>query len=245
MFILNIYSYLFEIQYRILFICNSIFTSVVTVFFFRESFLYLIVRPLFVLQTQKPSFNLLFLNLTEVLETYFCIAIQITLSISLILLMFQWYSFLSEALFVNEKKIFKRLTILYVVFTVSMFIALYLALLPNVWNFFISLQITKNETLNLEFVAQLSQYVFFFLNISSKVLTLSSLFFAIVSFIFLCNIELVKLTKNRKHVLWILLLIATFFSPPDVLSQLIFFITMICFTEGTFLSMSIKRQYAP
>lgn len=233
-----------EIRYRLFFCILTFISTFIISFLFREELLYLLIKPLIFINFNENNINkLIFLNITEAFETYMFICLYFSILFTLKIFIFQIISFLSEALYQNEKKFITFFLINGYLLFLIIFYLIYNFLIPIIWKFFIFFQNNSLSSFDLEFIAQLSIYIYFFLTLILKLI-----FILLIPFIFgvaitIFEINLYKITKNRPFFLFLNLIIATIVSPPDIFSQIFITFLLTLFLEIIFIYNFIFKNY--
>ena len=219
---LALFYFLAEIRYRCLYGLLCLVISFFTAYCNSFDLIYLFVRPFF-----APK-NFIFTDITEALSITVKICIMFSFFLGSAFLFYQFWCFLAPSLLANEKqKIRFYFFLSYFLFFFG-FLIIYFFLLPEIFKFLFSFEL-KNQLLTIQLEARIFSYVEF-------------TFYTYIFFIFFFQLPLFflvlfhfkvltpyKLAKFRKYFLYCFLILASFISPPDALSQLclvLFFLTL-------------------
>ena len=235
--------HLLELRYRLGYISFSYFITFLIGTHYSAELTYLICIP-FSNETQTTvggrGCNFIFTELTEGLYTAIQVSFISALYLSMPLIIYQLRSFFIPSYFQWERK--KMDWILFsmiIFFLLSVFFA-FQFILPKICAF-----LQQYELENRFIQIKLQARIFSAVNWSLTAFFVTVIFFQIpVIFVLICNISYDSqhrkmasllanfLIKNRKYAFLLLLLIASFFSPPDVSIQCILAITGYLFYES-------------
>jgi len=210
-----IYKYLLEIKYRILFCLVAWNFIVINCYYFKETLLYVLIRPNLELYDNNVLW-ILTTNVAEIFLTYIELCYFLANQLIIPFIGGQFFFYFSSGFYQFEfdyfKKIFTRL-----IFCWFFFILLLNTLLfPAIWSFFSKFQ---NSTFHFEI--KLNEYVSFY---KSVYLSCNFFFqFIIAFFIFLdlFKTNLLWIKKLKKICYYIFVILATLSTPPEVVYQLI------------------------
>ena len=237
------YSYFSEIRNRCLLLAYGwIFTAFVS-YFYKETLLFLLIKPNFFLINPTP-FYFIFTNLIEIFSTYLKLVYFLSNQICLICLSYHIFLFLSPGLYYNEYKLLKRVFFISLLFFFLSILILNTIILPACWNFFLSFQKTiANNSINLHFEAKINEYLKFYINLYFMCSLSCQMFMVIILFLIYIKGDLKLIKKFRKIFYLLFVIFATIITPPDVTSQLILSISMICLYEVLVLSILFKNCF--
>ena len=232
--------YIIEIKNRLILILTCwtflFFVSYVN----KEILLFLAVKPNI---DVTKNFYFIATDAREILSSYLNLSYFISFNLAFYIIVFHTISFLSPALYYSELYKFNLF------FYVSVFIFLLSTLifnkltLPICWNFFLSFQNISLYCINIFLEVRVEKYLEMYFNIYYYNIVLLQLIF----FYFICIDNLNNLTeffkKTRKMTYFVLILIATFTTPPDVLSQVLLFSFFVAGYELGIIILIIKRFF--
>ena len=230
--------HLLELRYRACYIFISYFLTFLVGTHYSPELTYLICVP-FSNETLKggTGCNFIFTELTEGLYTAIQLSFISALYFSMVLIIYQMRSFFIPSCFQCErKKIDWILFCIIIFFLMSVFFA-FQFILPKICTFLQQYEL-ENRFIQIKLQARIVSAVGWSLTTSFVII----LFFQIpVIFVLLCNLSpygkmanllALFLIKNRKYAFLLLLLIASFFSPPDISIQCVLATTGFFFYES-------------
>jgi len=162
-----LYEYILEIKNRILLIATMWISLIVTCFFYKETLLFLSIKPNIYLYKE----NLLYFiatNLTDIFYAYLHLSYFVANQIVILYILYNIFTFLTPALYKLEYKNFKIVLFSIIFLWVLSFFILNLFVLPYCWNFFLSFQTTMvNQAIKVHFEAKITEYVDFYIFLHS------------------------------------------------------------------------------
>ncbi len=189
---------------------------------------------------RAPNVNFVFIAPAELLLSYIKLAVVGGLALSLPLIIFQIWSFISPGFKPNERKSIIISLIIGSIFFFLGVIFAYIIVMPSMIQFFIGFQIDEISPM-----ISFSSYLGFFLD---TLIAFGLIFELPVIMIILTrfNIVTVKfLKKNRKYIILIIFVVAAIITPPDVISQILLALPMlILFEIGIFFSKIVEKKKA-
>ena len=206
--------------------------ATVLCYVYAEDIYHFLIQPLAEAFGPDSGRRLIATNLTETFVTYLRIAMYGGFFIGFPVIAAQVYLFVAPGLYKHEKGILAP----YLVVAPLLFIAgalfAYYLVLPKAWHFFVSFEIPAGEAaLPLVVEAKVSEYLSLVLQI---VLAFGLSFQLPVLLTLLVRTGLVTtraLARGRRYAVVILLTIAAFITPPDLLSQVLLFIPLYALYE--------------
>ena len=222
--IFNYIKYYKEIKNRVIILFLAWLNCLNICYYYKEKMLLIVVNSdgLFLETSNKPYF--IFTSITEVFYIYFEIVIFVSNQVTIIILFYQFFMFLSLGLYHFE---FKKLQLIFQTFFISWILCSVILLkvfIPLSWSFFLSFQknLTSIQSIPLFFEAKLSEYLQYFISLYYICLT-SCQFFTILAIVLTTLNN--KLQKALRKIFYLIFVVfSTVITPPDVLSQVI-----ICF----------------
>lgn len=224
-------KYIKELQNRIVLLIICWVTTFLVIYNYKEIFLFLILKPT-QLKTNLILNNLIFTNVVELFSTYLELTIFITNQIAVVYFCFNLLAFFAPGLFEHEFKLFKSFFQLMCLFFVVSWICLNNYLAPFMWDFFLSFQESLIlQQIHIKFEAKISEYLIFFKKVYYGCNLQYQIFAVLILLItYLDNIK--KFVKQFRKIFYLtFLLIATLITPPDVVSQLLVYFSLILFFE--------------
>jgi len=231
-----IYKYLLEIKYRILFCFIAWSFVVVNCYYFKEILLYIFIKPNLKLYDSNTLWFLT-TDVTEVLSTYIELCYFLANQMIVPFMGYQFFFYFSNGLYTFEYAYFKKV-LTKLTFWWGVFIFLLNTLLfPTVWFFFF-----KFQNFTFHFEIKLNEYISFY---KSVYFVCNSIFqFIILFFVFLdllkTNILLIK--KLKRICYYLLVILVTFTTPPEVIHQLICSTFTLIIYEFTIISVIFNYE---
>ena len=225
-------NYIIEIKNRWILILYSWLFTILICYIKKELIIYIFIKPCFHLYKENTLY-FIYTHLSDIFYTYINIIIVVSIQITIFYILYQSYLFLAPGLYKTELKRIKLSIIsLFIIWTFTI-ILLHSIILPFSWKFFLSFQNNISEINNFSFFfeAKLNEYVSF---------VISS--FNICIFNLLCVYCIITILNNksditnslktyRKSIYFILFLLASVVTPPDIISQLFLGILSILLFE--------------
>lgn len=189
----------------------------------------------FLLEPLKEAFagsdrQLIATSLTETFVTYLRLAMYGGFILAFPYIATEIYLFISPGLYKREKRaLLPYLAMAPVLFVIGASFAYYFVM-PKAWEFFISFEM-PDASLPLIVEARVSEYLGLVMQI---ILAFGISFQLPVLLTLLVRVGLLKtatLTKGRRYAIVILLTVAAFITPPDILSQLLLFFPLYALYE--------------
>ena len=233
-------KYYLEIKNRLSLILITWILTCITCFFYKETLLFLIIKPFMKVYPQAFSY-FISTNLTEVFSSYILISYFIGTQLTFFYLLYHLVTFLTPALYKYEYKNLRNLIFLSFIFWLFNIGIFTQYILPHSLKFFLSFQETiENQAIKIYFEAKITEYLDFYINLFYLSNLNSQIFFVIVIIINYLKEKLKVIKIYRKFVYFIYFIIATLITPPDIGSQLISGFSFILITEFTLLIIIFK-----
>ena len=234
--------YIIEIKNRISLIIISLLILLVTSYFYKETLLFILVKPCII--SDKGFTYFITTDLTEIFLMHIDITCFVSSQILFSFIIYHMLSLLSPALYKLEYVYLKNYVKVWLLFWIICVILFNYKLLPKTWLFFIGFQkkLSCNHVVNMYFEARLLDYVsyyktlYFICFISSQVFFLTYVLFDLV-----LNKRL-YMKKFRKVFYTVYFLIATLLTPPDVISQVMLGLSFIVFFESLLFVILLKHN---
>lgn len=211
-----------EIKYRCIYMCVGLFFTFLACCFTIHPILFYMIKPIRTI----PNMNLMITDLFE----FWIVVINSAFFVSFILFFFQLiynlWAFLLPSLFPNEKRLFDKFLIRSsCLFIIGNIVSFY-CFLPLLINYCFQ-EYNTVSFLNLEYMPKLSNYIsflnyyFFFLLCFFQI---PGIFVTLIEFKVLTYI---KLSGCRKISYVYFLIVSSFLSPPDIISQILLTLMLI------------------
>lgn len=219
-----------ELQYRLFYVFITFLINHLICFSYSEEICFYMAKPLIV---SGGKYYFIFTDLRELFIVYLYNSLFFALFFSIFIFFLQIIFYLSSGLYKHELKFI----ILYLYFFFSFFFLFfslsYYYIIPFIWNFFLTMEISNIIHFKVLLEPKISDYIFFSLKIYTLIMIICV--FPIVCMVF---IQFKWMTGStliyQRH--WFLifnLIFSAFISPPDVISQLLVALCFFLFYEIT------------
>jgi sec-independent protein translocase protein TatC len=196
---------------------------VIVSYLYKETLLFLILRPNRLLESEVDpySFYFIFTNVTEIFSVYLQLIVFLSTQVVFIYFLYHCFSFLSLALFSWEYYLYTLfLKLSLTVWCLSVILTNYV-LIPLTWDFFFSFQkLASDQFMSLHFEAKLNEYLNFYISLYHLCILYCQIFTIIMFFLSFINSNFTTIKKFRKLYYYAFVLFSTLVSPPDIMSQL-------------------------
>jgi sec-independent protein translocase protein TatC len=208
---MTLYEHIGELRKRLMFVVVFFVLAVIASFFLAEP----LIRYLQGADEAKELTMNAF-RMTDPLKIYMEMMVFIALIVTSPVILFQLWSFVSPGLYEKERKV----TLSYIPFSLILFLGglsfSYFILFPYVVEF----MMTLSDSLEIEQVIGINEYFHFLFQLT---VPFGFLFQLPVVMLFLTRLGIItpmQMVKMRKIAYFLLLVIAAFITPPDVVSHL-------------------------
>lgn len=229
-------KYFKEIIYRINFVCLSVIINAVCLYFYREEVFYCVGS----MQNQEKAYFIC-TNIAEVFNITIYFIANLSIYVSTLYTIYQFYALLNPALYKRESKIF----VTYLIISVLVYLLLSYLIptyaLKAIWQFFISFEYIGDDSLiTIENQPRLKDSI----ELITKLILNINLAFNFSIFLILA---INSTNKNlslyyRKVFYFIFLLTATLLTPPDVTTLLIVYLFQIALCETFFFLLYLQKH---
>lgn len=234
--------YFLEIYYRFFFyvVFNISFLGIV--YFYKELILWIIVFP-FMLTNYTNNFqtHFIYTHPTELFYIIFYLLFIFCIIINLIYIMLSLLDFFKTSVYYTKFSFFQKLTFYVVFLFMSCNVLFILYIIPFLFCFFESYNTVDIVNLNLHRELRIKSYVHFV--IEYLIISNFLFYFIILIFTTIFSFNILFFLKHKKFFSFINILLSTFFSPPDIISQLILFIILSLLSEILFLILVFKIKF--
>lgn len=217
----NLIGHLKELRKRILIIVVSFLVATIFSYLLVEEIYKFLVKPLAEAIGDESNRKIIYTGLAEAFITYLKLAIFTGLVISFPVLAYQIYAFCAPGMYVHEKRFFVPFLFLSPTLFMVGAAFVYYFLFPMAWKFFLSYEMPGgNGNLPIVLEAKISEYLSL---VTTMILAFGITFQLPLVVILLFKFGIVsveQMMKFRKYAVVLILTVAAFLTPPDVLSQL-------------------------
>lgn len=237
------FRYFSEIKNRIVLIFFSKIITVLVAYLYKETLLFICISTVFTKNSETYCY-FISTHVTDIFYVYVLLTSFVSTHFTIFYILYQLITFIAPALHQFEYRkilfIIKNISFMWA-FGVFIF---YILVFPFCWLFFLSFIETNSiNYINVYLEAQLVEYIKLYINCLWSCVILSQFFVMILCFF--DNVIITKKTyvkKFRKFFYIFFLLIGTFLTPPDVISQIIVFLCFICIFECSILLVNFKKN---
>ena len=227
-----LYKYLLEIKYRILFSFISWCFIILNCYYFKETLLYVFIK---FSMTSNDSNLLCFLttDVIEIFSAYIQLSLTIASQMTIIFTYCQICAFLSAGLRVFEYDYLKTVVKVVIVCWTGSIYALNSFIFPVSWDFFFKFQeFSSFQNLTFYFEAKLNEYLAFYKSLYYLFISLCQIMILFFIFLELFKTNLFYVKKFRKTCYFILFILSTLLTPPEVIYQVMVSLCSILFYEA-------------
>ncbi|MBF0119722.1 MAG: twin-arginine translocase subunit TatC [Desulfobacterales bacterium] len=205
-------SHLDELRKRLIVCFISVFVGFILSYGFKERIFTILTKPL--ISVMQEGDKLIYTGLAEAFITYLKVSLISGIILSVPIIFYQFWMFISPGLYENEKRLIIPITFFCSFFFIIGCLFAYFIVFPYGFKFFLGF---SSETIKP--LLSMIQY----LDFSSQFLLVFGLVFELPFFItFLARMGIVSsdfLKKNRRYAILIIFIVAAILTPPDVVSQ--------------------------
>lgn len=210
-----------ELKKRLIIILIAFLLATGFAYIFVQDIYSFLVKPLANAMGDEAGRKMIYTSLVEAFLTYLRLAIFAGIIISFPITAWQVYAFCAPGLYKNERRFF----VPFLVISPALFITgaafVYYFLFPMAWKFFLSFEMPASEgALPIILEAKISEYLSL---VTTMILAFGLTFQLPLVVVLLVKIGIVnvdQLKKFRKYAVVVILTVAAFLTPPDVMSQI-------------------------
>lgn len=224
-------NYFIEIKNRFILLFFLIISVLIVSYCYKEIVLFLIIKPSLVTNVNFGLYYFIFTDVTEVFAVYINVILFLLVQISIVFLLYHFFTFLSFALFEKEYLFTtKLLKICFNTWGLSIFMSSFI-IIPFSWDFFFTFQnLVSYKFIPLYFEPKISEYLNFCVSIYSITLFYFLIFSVLFFMVSYFNNDINRLKQFRKLYYYSFVIFSTIVTPPDIFNQLFFsFMLIFCF----------------
>lgn len=228
-------THLVELKRRVIRATLVWLAAVILCYFHATDIYQFLLRPLVLAFPSDSAHKLIATSLTETFVTYLRLAIYGGFFIAFPYIATELYLFLAPGLYKRERKALLPYLIAAPILFLSGAAMAYYLVMPKAWRFFVSFEI-PDASLPLVVEAKVSEYLGLVMQL---VLAFGLAFQLPVLLTMLVRVGLMStdtLVRGRRYAVVILLTVAAFITPPDILSQVLLFIPLYALYEISILA---------
>ena len=217
-------------------------------YFFAQDIYQFLLQPLAKAFGDDNTHKLIATNLTETFVTYIKLAVYGGFFVAFPYIATEVYLFVAPGLFKHERLVLAPYLVMAPILFFMGAAMAYFYVMPKAWQFFLSFEIPRGEgAVPLVVEAKVSEYLGLVMHI---VLAFGLAFQLPILLTLLIRVGVLKtqvLAKGRRYAVVILLTVAAFITPPDILSQLLLFFPLYALYEISIIAgrMIEKRRPQP
>lgn len=213
-------DHLIELRKRLIYSLAAVVVFFLACFFFAKPIYDLLLLPYKWAAGDSQDVKLIFTAPQELFFTYMNVALFGAIFLAFPIIAGQIYAFVAPGLYKRERRAFIPYLVATPVFFVLGALMVYFAVAPMALHFFLGMQQTQPNDIQIEMQTRVSEYLGF---IMTLIIAFGVCFQLPVILTLLARIELVsskQLGKGRKYAIVAILAVAALLSPPDPISQI-------------------------
>lgn len=223
-----IFKYYLEIKNRCLLLSLTWIFTILVSYFYKEILFFICIKP----SLYNDNIYFIFTDIKEVFSVYISLILFLSNQVLLFYLIFHILSFISLGLYKFEYRYLKLLFCTSFFFWCLSLIIFTKILFPASLNFFLGFHfLTSLKSLSFHFEAKLSEYFNFYIMLYYISTFYCQVFVILVFFFDYINTNLNLIKRFRKIIYYLFIFFSTLVTPPDVLSQILFSVCLICIYE--------------
>lgn len=188
-------------------------------YFFADDIYQILVEPL-AKASHGEDRKMIYTSLTEAFFTYLSLALFAAFFVTFPFMAMQLYRFLAPGLYKREKQALLPFLVAAPILFLLGAMMVYFIVMPLAWEFFLSFETTSATGVPIKLEAKVDQYLSLVMHL---IIGFGIAFQLPIVLTLLAKIGIVTvdgLKRNRRYALVIIVIVAAFLTPPDVISQL-------------------------
>lgn len=241
---MSMVAHLTELRNRLIYSILFFLIFFIISYFFIDRIFSFFTEPLANTIVDNQNKRLIFTGLTEVFISYIKLSLITSIVISLPVIIYQMWMFISPGLLKKEKIIILPfLFLIPFMFLLSFFVVYYL-IMPIAWDFFVGFNTNiPSQDLSIDLEPKVNEYLSLVLKLIFAFGISFQLPIAILLFTSLGLISSETLKKKRRYIIVIVFLVAAVITPPDIFSQIGLAIPILILYEiSIFFSKFIEKK---
>ena len=225
------FNYLTEIKNRFICVIIACFLSSYVAYEYKEVLLFILIKPSTCF-FEEQSLYFIYTNISELFYTYINLILTTTIQTNVVFFFFQMIQFLKPGLYKSESILIKKYFTVITTTWISTIFVVYKLIIPFSWDFFFAIQNQiKENQIEFFFEAKLNEYLLFVMSTFNICLLNLMLISLMSAYLYKIPNTLKYVKIYRKKIYFILFLLASVITPPDIFSQMLLGFISIGFLE--------------
>lgn len=225
------YKYYLELKNRFLLLSLTWLSTILVSYYYKEVLLFICIKPS-ICNNNSVIFYFIFTDIKEVFSVYIKLIFFLGNQVFIFYLIFHILSFVALGLYKFEYLYLKSVFYRFQFFWLFALIIFNKVIFPVSFNFFLSFQLlTSLQSLNFHFEAKLNEYLNFYIMFYYICMFYCQILVFLVFFFDYINTNLKLIKRYRKVFYYLFVFFSTLVTPPDIVSQILFSICLICIYE--------------
>lgn len=215
----SIIDHLEELRRRLIKSFIFFFIVLCVAYFFADDIYQILVEPL-AKASHGEERKMIYTSLTEAFFTYLSLALFAAAFITFPFIAMQLYMFLAPGLYRREKQALVPFLIAAPILFLLGAMMVYFIVMPLAWEFFLSFETNSTNGIPIKLEAKVDQYLSLVMHL---IIGFGVAFQMPIVLTLLAKVGVVTvdgLKRNRRYAIVIIVIVAAFLTPPDVISQL-------------------------
>ena len=220
-----------ELKLRLTYVITGAVTTFMMSFVFVKSYLFLIIYEATLTLTLATAGRYIYTHLMEVIFLEIKISYIIVFFFINYFLIINFYFFIAKGLVESEQKRLKSLIIGGIILLIPVSMAIYYFVIPS--SIFWIVDFNKILYFCLTYEPKLPDLIDFIFSLTFYILLIFTVSYVLVAMLLVPNTSVINwnILRNRKLFYTFFILISTVISPPDIITQIIFFLFFIALYE--------------